>query len=547
MDNLNRKYEYYWCLVLCLVGFFSFYFALGAYPLFDNNEGLYASIAKYMLLSKEFIIPHLNGVPYIEKPPLLYWLLSLSFSGFGFSAFAARLVTVTSAALVFVVMILFTKKIKQPKIGIMGSLIFASSVGVSIIARMVYFDMLFTFLISGALFCLFYWNDSQNKTSLRVAYLFLGLAVLAKGLIALVLICGSFGLFLIIEKKFRRFYQILDPAGIALFLAIVVPWHIAAIMRHKGFAWQYFVEEHFLRFLDQREPHDYYHGPIYYYLPRIMVYLFPWSFFIPLVFLRTKGASELERKLLRFSWCWLLVPLIFFSLSSAKANYYMIVSVPALAIMLGIKISHFAKNKANLFSIWVAVIFFIITLVLSVEYFTVASGLKIDANTKRVLIAAIFYGLLAGTIIMVKIRKQTVIMALLAAFIIPISVVMISYIKAAKDDLSSASAGIYLSTQAENKPLYLYQDFENVSALAFYAPACFKIIDSKSNDLYYGEHLPEFKQQFVNKEKFLQETINNKVYIVVPVKKLSQFYQAVSPEKFSVVKKFNKLEIVQLK
>ena len=109
-----------------------------------------------MLLSKKFIIPHLNCVPYIEKPPLLYWLMSLSFSIFGFTASAARLITSTSAAFVCVAIVYFIKKIKLPQIGITSAIIFASSIGISIVARMVYFDMLFTALIAGALLCLFY-------------------------------------------------------------------------------------------------------------------------------------------------------------------------------------------------------------------------------------------------------------------------------------------------------------------------------------------------------------------------------------------------------
>jgi 4-amino-4-deoxy-L-arabinose transferase-like glycosyltransferase len=541
----DKKHESWWYLILLLLMFFSFYFAIGTYPLFDNNEGLYASIARDMLSFKNFVIPHLNGVPYIEKPPLLYWLLVFSFSVLGVTAFAARLVTATSAALVCIAMVYFTKKIKQPSVGICGALIFSSSIGVCIIARMVYFDMLFTFLISGTLFCLFYWYESHKVYILRIGYLFLGLAILAKGLIAAVLIGGSFVAFLILENNYQKLYKILDLWGIVLFLTIVLPWHIAAIVQHKGYAWRYLIEEHFLRYLNQREPHDYYHGPIYYYLPRMLIYLFPWSFFIPLIFLQTKTDNTVEKKLLRFSWCWLMVPLIFFSLSSAKANYYMIVSTPALAIILGIKINYcIQKFDSNVFGIWTAIILFVIALTLGgILYFVPISVLQLDGIIRTILIITIAYCLIAGLAIVIVVRRQDIIATMLALFIVPAAIMIVSYVKVIQDQLSTAAAGQFLALEASHRSLYLYQDFENISAIAFYAPSHFKIIDSCSSDLYYGARLPEFKQQFVAKKDFLRKM--QRSYIVVPAKKLAQFYNDMHPAKFSLLKKFSKVVIVK--
>ncbi|HBY55649.1 MAG TPA: hypothetical protein DEG23_02405 [Coxiellaceae bacterium] len=544
MFTLDKKSNYWlWYLILSLFAFFSFYFAIGSYPLFDNNEGLYASIAKYMFLNKSFIIPHLNCVPYIEKPPFLYWLLSLSFSAFGLTAFAARFVTTTSAVLLCIVIIYFSKKIKQAQIGFIGALIFASSIGVSIIARMVYFDMLFTLLISSSLFCLFYWYESQKISILRIGYLFLGLAVLTKGLVAVVLICGSFGLFLILEGNFRRYLcKALDPRAIVIFLAIVLPWHLAAAIQHKGFMWHYIVEEHFLRFLNQREPHDYYQGPIYYYLPRIMIYLFPWSLFMPLIFWRTKDLNVSEQKLLRFSWCWLLFPLIFFSLSSAKANYYMIVSMPALAMILGVKIKSLVAKHPKIFNIWVTINLFLVSLVFSLVVFT--NIIQINGLDKSFVIITIIYSLFSAIVVIAFVRNSQVVAVLLAGLIIPVMLTMVSYIKTTKDDLSAVAVGVYLTSEAKSNPLYIYQDFENISALSFYAPNCFKIIDSQSGDLYYGAHLPQFKDRFVNKEEFLQETSDKQAYIVIPTKKLPQFYHNLDPGKFSLVKRFNNLALL---
>ena len=172
------------------------------------------------------------------------------------------------------------------------------------------------------------------------------------------------------EKSFWQPLRLaIDWLGIALFLAIVLPWHIAATLKHKGFFWNYIIGEHFLRFLNLREPHDYYQGSIYYYLPRIIIYLFPWSFFMPLIFLRPKNLTLSKKNCCILAWCWLLLPLAFFSFSSAKANYYMIVSMPALAFILGIYLNTwFVTNHAKLFNVLVMLILFATAVVLAISF-----------------------------------------------------------------------------------------------------------------------------------------------------------------------------------
>lgn len=542
----TQNYKIWHLVILALLMFFSFYFALGNYALLNNNEGLYASIAKHMLQNKAFIIPYLNCVPYIEKPPLLYWLLSLSFSVYGFTAFAARFVTATSATLLCFSILYFARKIKQPKIGITATLIFASSIGVSIIARMVYFDMLFSFLIGGTLFCWFHWYETQKTVALRIGYILLGFAILTKGLVAIILTCGSFGAFLLLEKSFWKHLRLaLDGPGVLLFLAVVLPWHITAIIQHKNFFWHYFINEHFLRFLDLREPHDYYHGPIYYYLPRILIYLFPWSFFTPLIFLRTKHSSPIEQKLLRFSWCWLLLPLAFFSFSSAKANYYMIVSMPALAIILGAKLNaFFASKQRRFFNIATTLFLFATAAGLGLAFVESLAKFPEIMACEKTILATIMYGLTTGIISLIFIHQPQVAAIALAGLIIPISVATTSILKSINEDISAEKTGIYLAQNTKTNPVYLYQDFENISAIAFYSNVCFKIIDSQSSDLYYGSQLPQFKQWFLTKKEFLQETKNMPFYGVIPNKKLEQFYQNIDTPKLSILKQYQELTII---
>lgn len=536
-----------WYLILSTLAFFSFYFAIGNYALLNNNEGLYASIAKHMLLSKSFIIPYLNCVPYIEKPPLLYWLLASSFSVFGFTAFAARFVTATSATLLCITMLYFTNKIKLQKIGIISTLIFVSSIGVSVITRMVYFEMLLTLLVSSTLLCLFYWYETQKIIALRLAYILLGLAILSKGLIAIILVCGSFALFLLLEKSFwQHLRKSLDFLGITLFLSIVLPWHITAAIEHKGFLWNYIVGEHFLRFLSLREPHDYYQGQFYYYLPRILIYLFPWSFFTPLIFLKNKTLGIIEKKLLKFSWCWLVVPLIFFSISSAKANYYMIVSMPALAVILSVQLNTWFEAKhAKFFNILVSIILLAIVSIIIIGYVAFLPSFPQIISCKKLIFTIIIYGLITAIISLIFIKKPSVAAVMLAGLIIPVAITATSVLKLISDDISSAKTGIYIAEKKNISPVYIYQDFEDISALAFYSNICFKIIDNRSSDLYYGSQLPQYKQWFLTNKEFLKETRQTPSYIVVSNKKLDDFYQNIVNTKNATLQKFKDLSIIR--
>ena len=327
----NQSRITYWhYLILILFIYLAFYLGMAAYPLANNNEGLYAEIAREMLISGNYIIPHLNYVPYLEKPPLLYWLIALSYHVFGVTAFAARWVPATSAAFVCMGLCWFGKKTGRATEAWLTAIMLTTSLGFIIIGRVVFFDMLLTACLTLALLLFYIWYQHNKKIYLRAAYVFLALAVLTKGLLALVLVPSITIIFLYLVGQRTRIIHLFDMVGIILFLAVVLPWHIAAVFSYPGFFYDYFINEQFLRFLNERIPRDYYHGPFYYYLPRILIYIFPWSLLLPALIKRRKVMDKNPDKFNLFLGLWVWVPLIFFSISQAKANYYMIISMPAL-------------------------------------------------------------------------------------------------------------------------------------------------------------------------------------------------------------------------
>jgi 4-amino-4-deoxy-L-arabinose transferase-like glycosyltransferase len=487
----------FWLVLSFSVGF-SFYYGLGFYGLANNNEGLYAEIAREMYLSHQYILPTLNGVPYVEKPPLLYWCVSGCFYLFGINEFATRFIPATAGILLCFALVFFSQQINRLREGAIAALILGTSLGFVLIARTVFFDMLLTTLFSGCLMsCYLAWFFAENENHIpkifnspltpfkciwyvRLAYIFLALAVLTKGILAIALVPFILGAFLLSTKTLRsRGIIFLDPIAILIFFSITAPWHILATLKHPGFLQHFFINEQFLRFLDKRIPQDYYTGPFYYYLPRIPLYMLPWGLLLPLLGFKKYRKNTFKDPLALFAWLWFLIPLIFFSLSKAKANYYMVISCPALALLIARAINMDFSKQIRV-KIWLFIM----------------GGFVIFSLT--------FIGFGA------HIAKKH------------------------EDQFSAKNLGLLLRSQPQTtkeKPIFIYQEFETISSLAFYLQQPVKIIDSLSKDLWYGSKFAP-KDRFLTPQKFDQDFRNKTCYVVLRKNELPIFHKRTPNCKF---------------
>jgi len=288
--------------------FFFLAYGLGCYPILDNNEGLYAEIPREMLAAgdwRHWIIPHLNGLAYMEKPPLLYWLTAISFAIFGENEWSARLVPAFSALSCVAMILWFGRQIERVAAARLAALMFITGFGVMAMSRTLMFDMLLTVFFTGAVMNGYLFSRSGDRKKLNWSLGLLAFALLAKGFVAIILFGAvTFtytALFSSSVSDFlKRIIAWFNPKALGIFLLIALPWHIAAILAEPIFAWFYFINEHVLRFLGKREPHDYYAGAWWYYLPRMVIYLFPWSFFLPVLCLSKPGIHVKECCI--FSW-----------------------------------------------------------------------------------------------------------------------------------------------------------------------------------------------------------------------------------------------------
>ncbi len=304
-----------------------FFFHLGSFGLWEPDEARYAEIAREMLNSGNAIVPHLNYVAYVEKPPLLIWLMTLSFQVFGISEFAARLPIAMSALAGVVATYIFTLRAFGGRHAFLAGAILATTPLYAIMAQVITTDMQLTALVTIATFA-FYLHWKEGGRWCWIAYVAMGLAVMTKGPVGAALPILTILIFLGWNRELsgaiRRFYAI---AGLALTILIAAPWFVAITIREPGFFDFYFIGEHLRRVFDA----DYSHAEaFYFYLPVLALGLLPWSLLVPFLTWRSTPRNPARR----FCVVAAGVTIVAFSCASAKLIPYVLPALPPLAVLI---------------------------------------------------------------------------------------------------------------------------------------------------------------------------------------------------------------------
>ena len=272
---------------LAVVGLFLIVYLGSAFSpaLQDDADSTHAEAAREMLVSGDYVTLHVNGVRYLEKAPLMYWLVALSYRLFGVNEFATRLPTVAAMFLLVLLAMRWAKRAYGARAGVYAGLFVSTAAGYYLFTRILIPEAILSLFIAAA-FYLFLTALHHSNSSWRWygGYACLALAVLTKGLVALIFVGATAAAYLFFSGEWRRWREFRLPTGLALFLVIAAPWHLLAGFRNPHFFWFYFVNEHFLRFLGKRYPVDYNRVPAVLYWSLHLVWLFPWSVCLPLVF-----------------------------------------------------------------------------------------------------------------------------------------------------------------------------------------------------------------------------------------------------------------------
>jgi 4-amino-4-deoxy-L-arabinose transferase-like glycosyltransferase len=323
--------------------------------LMDDVDSVQAQIARNMLQSGDWVTARLDGIAYLEKSPLKYWTIAVSFLIFGVHDWAARI----PLALASVALCWLTARFGVWAFGWRGGLYsglaLTSSVGLFLFTRILIPDAMLTLAITAALWSLLRATDETEARPTRWALLMwacMGTGLLLKGLIAALIPMAAGLLYLFFAGKLfrRRTWARLRPfSGILLLLAIAAPWHVLATLRnppyfdftmhsergsYHGFFWFYFINEHVLRFLNLRYPRDYNTVPRLYFWLFHLLWLFPFSLYFPAALKLGYRPVDRASQARLMALCWAGFVLAFFTFSTTQ-EYYSMPAYPALALLLG--------------------------------------------------------------------------------------------------------------------------------------------------------------------------------------------------------------------
>jgi 4-amino-4-deoxy-L-arabinose transferase-like glycosyltransferase len=344
--------------------------ALFAPPLLDDADATHAIAAQHMARSGDWVTLKVDGIRYLEKPPLPYWLAAADYHLFGYNVFATHLPLTLAVLGLAILAWLWGRRAYGDRAAFYAALGILTSVGVFLFTRIFIPEVLLTLLLASALYNFLIALEDDKPLRLYLTWAALALAMLAKGLVAPVFFFAAALPYLLLTGDWRRWRQLRLFSGILLFLAIAAPWHILAGLRNPGaghpvgniptpgdvhgFFYFYFINEQVLRFLGRRYPVDYNKLPFVLYWSLHLVWLFPWSIYLPVVVrqawtarkrwlrgMRPALYSIAERPArFRARTTWLLamyaaVILVFFSLSTNQEYYTYPVYFPLLLLTAG--------------------------------------------------------------------------------------------------------------------------------------------------------------------------------------------------------------------
>jgi 4-amino-4-deoxy-L-arabinose transferase-like glycosyltransferase len=361
-ETTNQAAVPRWCWPAILVLFILVYLGSAFSPaLQDDADSTHAEAAREMLVTHDYVTLHVNGVRYLEKAPLMYWLIALSYRVFGVNEFAARFPTVIAMFLMMLLGRTWGRRAYGPRAGLYAALFVLTTAGFYLFTRIIIPEAILALFIASSLYFFLTALHVPEPWRWYAGYASLALAVLTKGLIALVFVGITAAVFLAITGAWRQWREFRLPSGLLLFLLIAAPWHLLAGFRNPRFFWFYFVNEHFLRFLGKRYPHDYNKVPAALYWGLHLVWLFPWSLYLVVAFknLRRELAARAESYASRsFRACttllcaiWAAVVLIFFAFSTSQEYYTVPAYLPILLLLAGaIADREFSPRRSGLLS-----------------------------------------------------------------------------------------------------------------------------------------------------------------------------------------------------
>jgi 4-amino-4-deoxy-L-arabinose transferase-like glycosyltransferase len=402
---MNRSFTHH----LLIVGIASamYFTVLGQTNLWDEDEAFFATAAAEMHRHNDWIVPTFNEGLFAHKPPFMYWMMRIGFLVFGVGELGARFGSAVFGVAAAVVVYHLGRILFSRTAGFWGALCFATCLMWGVVARASTADSYLVFFINSAL--LVYVNDVFGSGLIRrslltpnrdaspvdtvllrwlptrwstfvAIYVLMGLAVLVKGPIGILLPGVTISLFVLAQMPvsvnegrlatlfawlrpfvtsplFKTFWRMRPFTAIATVIAVAGPWFVAVGWRTDGaFLREFFGVHNFGRFVTPMENHR---GPIIYYLPVMLIGLFPWTIFtLPTILQALTGLRDEERRpRFLFLMCWAIWMVAFFSIARTKLPNYVLPAYPAVALLIGYWIDAWVRRSETTWNRWPSMAF----------------------------------------------------------------------------------------------------------------------------------------------------------------------------------------------
>ncbi len=323
--------------------------------LFQTDEGRYAEIPREMLASGDWVTPRLDGFKYFEKPVLQYWTTAIAYRLFGESNWTSRLWTALTGFLGVLMAAWVGFRLFDRRTAWCAALLLGSSLYYVIMGHFNTLDMAVSFFMGLSVFAFLLAMqaaDADNTPARRgwmyLAWAAAALAMLSKGLEAVVLPGLAFVIYTLLTRDWKRWQQLHWYGGLLIFLVIAAPWFVLVSLRNPEFPYYFFIYEHFYRFLT---PVAHRPGSWWYFIPILLLGLLPWWPQFARSVLRPLRRTQADQPPAGFNhalflWIWCVVVFVFFSFSDSKLASYILPIFPALALLVGRELAQRRRGDA---------------------------------------------------------------------------------------------------------------------------------------------------------------------------------------------------------
>jgi 4-amino-4-deoxy-L-arabinose transferase-like glycosyltransferase len=345
----HQKFSFFkrpWVQIFILLVFCALLFILGVgrWDLWNPDEPRYAQVAKEMVDGGDWVLMHVNGNIYVDKPPLFFWLIALSsFLWQGFTSFSARFPSAFLSTFTVLLTFFLGRKLYGSRTGFLSALILATSFEFDYLSTRANIDATLTFITTASIFLFLQWyqhskaeggeDKDKGRLSIYGFYIGMALATLAKGPVGFILPLLVSLVYLLFQRDWRAMKRMRLLKGMVLFMVIVLSWYLPAVLKGG----QNFLNETLLHHTIDRFAKGSSHiRPIYYYFTNFPVDFLPWFLFLPgaIAYGLTKRKEGISKNFL-FLLVWFIVIFLFFSVSKGKREVYLLPLYPAVSLMVG--------------------------------------------------------------------------------------------------------------------------------------------------------------------------------------------------------------------